>query len=403
MIPSFRLPDLVLGVALKADVSGSRQAAQDLKRSIQKEMGVVSGGGGGGRGGGVGGSLLAGAAAVSAVSAAANKVAKTAKLRDDIWKKIIDDAKPAFRGPLRGGQAFNNVFARDWKGPAGTRFGDWRNSFGAIQWRAKQAQVAAELNTLGRKPATDISRMVATSKAASSATAATAAAAGIKAATRSGNWWATLGASFAQGNITRGIAMAAKRFWPLLIVLLAWEFIKHVMIPAIKAAVGYIKRSGAGGTLGEFGKRAGETPVLLKNVAVQFGLMWIELLNLLPVLEDFNAILIRVASLVNYVREQKWLSAASRMSMSLNPYVMWFKGLNWLIQKIPLGSGGADLGAGRSPKLAGAYLEGSVEAYSNIRGTMQRYAADTARNTKETSDTLKKILARAPEMGVVAG
>ena len=201
-----------------------------------------------------------------------------------------------------------------------------------------------------------------------------------------------------------GLKMAAKKFWPLLIVLLAYEFIKHVMVPAIKAATGYIRKSGAGGMFGEYGRRASETPVLLKNVAVQFGLMWIEMLNLLPVLEDFNAILIRMASLANYAREQKWLGTAARTSMSLNPYVMWFKGLNWLIQKLPLGTGGAELGTGgRSPKLAGAMLEGSVEAYSTIRGTMQRYAADTARNTRETSETLKKILARGPEMGVVAG
>lgn len=353
MISTFRLPDLVLGVSIRADTTGARQAAQQLKAAVSSQFGAVAGGGtGSGFGTGLGAGIGAGIGTGLSRSIGRGRLAAAL------------NPKPRLLLPEPSLQ-MKQIAAAAGFSPS----------------RGAAKTVAAEL------------------KAATESASKTA-----KGVAGAGGWWAALGASFARGGIMRGIAMAARRFWPLLIVLVAWEFVKHVMIPAIRSAIGYIRASGAKGAFGEVGRQASYVPVLLRNVAVQFGLMWIEMLNLLPVLEDFNAILIRMASLANFAREQKWLGTAARVSMGLNPYVAWFKGINWLVQKLPLGGGGADLGsAGRSPKLAGAYLEGSVEAYSAIRGSMQRYAADTARNTKETSETLKKILARAPEMGVVAG
>lgn len=392
MISSFRLPDLVLGVAIKADTSGSRQAAQELKSSLQKEMGSI-----GGRGGGMGSALLSGAVAGSVVSSTANKVAATIaktveEIRKDIWKKIIAEAKPSAKGPLRGGQAFSEVFARDWKGPGNWRFGDWRNSLGAVQWRARQAQLSAELNPFGRKPATDISRMVASSAAGATATAAAAAggaAAAAAAAKKSGGILASL--------------RSFRSIWHLIIGVLIVGTIMQV-VKTLLPALDYIRKVRPQGKFGVFGEQADIMQATARNVSVQWGLMIIQLLELDKVLAAFNDRLIQLGSLFGWLGENKGIAFLVKTLLSANPNIQMLKFLNWAASKLPQGNGGIDLGAGGpSARLGGAALEGSVEAYRIIQGTLARYAAETAKNTKEAAGALKQILNRAPAMGVVPG
>jgi len=85
-------------------------------------------------------------------------------------------------------------------------------------------------------------------------------------------------------------------------------------------------------------------------------------------------------------------------------FKMFDKMAGWVLGKMGIKpSAGVDLGGGMSTRLPGAALEGSVEAYRIIQGTLMRYAAETARNTKETAGALKEIINRAPAMGVVPG
>jgi hypothetical protein len=81
------------------------------------------------------------------------------------------------------------------------------------------------------------------------------------------------------------------------------------------------------------------------------------------------------------------------------------KGIETMASLLPEPKAGVDLGGGGglSSRMGGAALEGSVEAYRTIQGTLMRYAAETAKNTKEAAGALKQILNRAPAMGVVAG
>ena len=384
MISSFRLPDLVLGVSIRADTTGARQAAQQLKAAIGSQFGSAGGVGGGTAGGRFLGNLL-GSGAGGLLGAAATR----ALLPAPKMKQLVATMTKTMTFEVEDGLKKS---ARQLK----------TKSSGLLPYPAP----LGFRKKMGTPPTYNISNLAAGVGAGKAASAA--AGAGAKAAAGSSGWWTNLGATFAGGHMMRGIKMAAKKFWPLLIVLLAYEFIKHVMVPAIKAATGYIRRSGATGYYGEYGRRISETPVLLKNVQVQFGLMAITLLDLLPIMESLNAGLMRLGTVFGWMAKHPAMIKSQLAGMGAIgaylvalPYVMKF--VAWATKWLP-DTGGQDLGTGgRSPKLAGAMLEGSVEAYSTIRGTMQRYAADTARNTRETSETLKKILARGPEMGVVAG
>jgi len=105
-----------------------------------------------------------------------------------------------------------------------------------------------------------------------------------------------------------------------------------------------------------------------------------------------------------WLGQNEWIGKIVRWSNELNPVMaptnMFFK----LLKLLPTGEGGVDLGSGLpGGRMAGAMLQGSVEAYRTIQQTMMNYAAQTAKNTKDTAEAMKKILERAPQMGVVAG
>jgi hypothetical protein len=368
VISSFRLPDLVLGDAIKADTSGSRQAAQELKKSIQREMGVI----GGGRGGGMGGALLAGAvaggvggqAATAGVVPAINRVANN-------WRTVALAIHQANRKIFAAAQAAASVgnIAEV------TRLSDIMAGGHAGGLRAAQARYAA-------------------SKAAGGATATAAAAAGGAAATA------------AAATSSRGILASLRSFrsiWHLIIGVLIVGTIMEA-VKSLLPALDYIRKVRPQGRYGVFGEQADIMQATLRNVGVQWGLMIIQLLELDKVLAAFNDRLVQLGSLFGWIGENKGIAWLIKTLISANPNMQMLKFLNWIASQLPQGNGGIDLGAGGpGARLGGAALEGSVEAYRTIQGTLMRYAAETAKNTKEAAGALKQILNRAPAMGVVAG
>jgi hypothetical protein len=201
-----------------------------------------------------------------------------------------------------------------------------------------------------------------------------------------------------QVGLLKGLRKAL-RLWHFLIGGLITGFIvggvKRMMSPALQ----YIRNTGTTtGRYGRFSNAMEATPSALRNVNVQFGLMAIQLLNLDDAMQGFNRILVQTGSVMAWLGEQKWLKAI----LLSHPNVLGLRALNWALGKLPTGKGGVDLGGGGfSGRMAPAALEGSVETYRTIQGRMMDYAAQTARNTAETSATLQKIVDRAPLMGVV--
>jgi len=363
VISSFRLPDLVLGVSLKADTSGSRQAAQDLKRSIQREMGVI---GGGGRGG-LTSDVISGAVAGKVAGRMAGGVLGNAALTTTTREALAVGAAAGSTLSLSAALAASKL--------AGASAASVAK---AVHDAAKGSIIAAN----------------------SIAKGATAAGPALEAAT----------AAAVGGGASKGFLSSLRSFrsiWHLIIgVLIIGTFKEAVkmLIPAFE----YIRRSGAGGKFGEAGQEWSMLSATLENVKVQFGLMAISALNIGSCLENLNRGLARLGTILGFLAEHPLLTRMQIGGMGglgalASIASVYLKIVDWLAQKIPT-KGGIDLGGGGlSSRMGGAALEGSVEAYRIIQGTLMRYAAETAKNTKASAEALKQILNRAPAMGVVAG
>lgn len=390
----FRLPDLVLGVSIVADTSGARQAGRDLKNAVNQGFNGPGGGGGGGGGAGGGGLGTFGGSLLGSLIG-------TGGLRD--WKTAegrIAKLKGFMAKPVKSTLLLPSPSALVRRGRGGH----------PGEREAQYATIDAP-NLFYKKAIPSAASVAGAAKSAAKTMAgqAKAMASGLK-----GVWGrfaktalsSGMFAALSKGNIMGMLLKFGKVFWPLLIVALVAALFAKVVYPAVKAAFGYIRNVGARGKYGEFGQEAASTPTLLKNAQVQFGLMAITLLNLNSVLVNVNLGLMRLGTVFSFIADHPLGFKMAMMASGIGafivavPYILDL--LEFVTRWIPT-TGGKDLGAGRSGKLGGAMLEGSVEAYSTIQGTMQRYAAQTAKNTKESSDALKRILARGGDMGVVPG
>jgi len=417
----FKLPDLVLGVRIVADTSGAKKAGRDLQRAVNQ--GIGGPGGGGGRGGGFGGTfggsllgtMLGGGGGTTNITAAAAKAGSRhivdmlaggnagAGLKMGRWAqdKRLKLGKPASSAAstaplyLAEGYASYGAWARARRPPpiprlAATNISGIRGSnYGVAQNTALwNKTLAAQTKTAAKSMAAATKSTIA--KGVGSRTASSAMSVGMMTA-------------MSRGNITGVLLRFGRMFWPLLIVALGYMIFSKLVLPAVKTAFGYIRKSGVtGGQFGEFGQQASMTPVLLKNVEVQFGLMCIQLMDLGSILENLNLILMRVSGTFAWLGESKILKFLTGTSAAIiNPQAWKF--LELLSRFLPGTPGGKDLGTGSTGRLGGAFLEGSVEAYRTIQGTITMYAAQTARNTKAISDDMKKVLQRGQDMGVVVG
>lgn len=396
MITSFKLPDLVLGVNIRADVRGAKAAARQLRNAVASEFaragGMGMGGGGGGGNGlqsGAVAGLLAGSlagniagnalASVEALRQKARKMrlsttewargktakevfgsarwAKTKAASDAAWEAAVNLRSSWDAAGITGGGASGGM-------RAGTGRGRWKNTYeqatsmGMVYNRSIKVWV----------PETEKALKKATAKAT-------------------------------QVGLLQGLKKAL-RLWHFLIGGLIIGTVvggaKRMMGPALQ----YIRATGTTtGRYGRFSNAMEATPAALRNVSVQFGLMAIQLLNLGEALQDFNRILVQLGSVLGWLGEQKWLM----WFIKGNPNLVLTRLANWALGKLPTGAGGVNLGAGGglTGQMAPAALQGSVQAYSILQGNLMNYALQTARNTKQTVDALNKIIERAPAMGVV--
>lgn len=376
MITSFKLPDLVLGVNIRADVTGARAAARQLRNAVASEFARAGGLGLPGMGGGAGAAAGASTAAVLGGSAA---IASTihelrAQLNTQLDSAIasLNEWKKKFPGAFKEptGEAFDaaSFINPDFK----KRSGGMRAGQGKGSWQNSYERVASMGLVYNRSLKVWVP---ATKKAAAKAVG-----------------------EGTQLGLLQGLKKALCLWHFLiggLIVGLVVGGAKRMMGPALQ----YIRNTGTTtGRYGAFSNAMEATPSALRNVSVQFGLMAIELFNLDEALQDFNRILVQMGSVLGWLGEQKWLM----WFIKGNPNLVLSRLVNFALGKLPTGAGGVDLGAGGlSNRLSPAALQGSVQAYSILQGNLMNYALQTARNTKQTVDALNKIIERAPAMGVV--
>ena len=202
-----------------------------------------------------------------------------------------------------------------------------------------------------------------------------------------------------------------RSLWGLVITAMIVSTVK-TMIAAMMPAIKYIRATGTTtGEYGQFSKQMTEFGAVWENLKVQFGLMVISVGDLVSTVGEIIPLMIKLSELFSYIADNEIFKMVAKTMLTpvmFNPWLL--KAWNWATDKMGVGNGwgGKELpkklddnlpGA----KVAGAAMEGSVEAYRTIQGTMMRYAAETAKNTKVAADALQKIMQRAPEMGVVAG
>jgi hypothetical protein len=372
MITSFKLPDLVLGVNIRADVTGARAAARQLRNAVASEFARAGGMGAAGIGaaggaGGVGGAVLAGSAVIAQSVSGLNTQLDAAIASLNAWKQKVPGAPKEPTGePFDAASFINPNFGKRGGGMrAGQGKGSWQNqyervaSMGLVYNRAIRVWV----------PAVEKATNTATAKGT-------------------------------QTGLLKGLRKAL-RLWHFLIGGLIVGAVVGGVKGALSPALQYIRNTGTtGGRYGAFAEHAGNTPSALRNVRVQFGLMAIQLLELDQVCREFNHILVQLGSAFEWLGKQSWL----KRGIEAQKYSLW--NLPWTVlwralQYVPGGTGGTDLGSGNRMGFGGGALEGSVEAYRTIQGRMMDYAAQTARNTAEMSAAMQKILDRGPAMGVV--
>jgi hypothetical protein len=265
MLTSFKLTPLVLGVTIRADTTGARLAAQQLRQAVAREfarvggLGLLPGGGGtagllGAGGGGSNALAIAAGSALGGLLGRGRGVMPRLQLPNLTGKAGLPDSSPI---------DVKNTYGE-------SRFGRY--------FRVLGEQYTASSMWEKRLGASMISGIYAGTTYAKRALSGVADAFGLG-----------LGNAWEKGAI-RGIR-ATRRLWTFLIGALVIGTIQKV-IQAFQPALRYIRATGAGGRYGEFSGQAFQTSAALKNVAVQFGLMEINVLKLNEALSGFNRVLI---------------------------------------------------------------------------------------------------------------
>lgn len=375
MITSFKLPDLVLGVNIRADVRGAKAAARQLRNAVASEFARAGGAGLAGLGGGAAAAAAAGGGMLapflgSALGSMIGTQAGGGRGMMPFLPQLTGKAGPPLLG--LGGKPIIDVRNR-------TGMLSWPNQFRKyLRDKDLVDEMVGKLvdfaGFIGQGARGLFTRMFTGTSAAVGKGTQVGLLSGLRKSLR---LWHFLIGGLIIGTVVGGA--------------------KRMMGPALQ----YIRNTGTTtGRYGAFSNAAEATPSALRNVSVQFGLMAIELLDLDKALQGFNRVLVQTGSVMAWLGQQKWL----KLLLQSSGNVAWLKLINQVLNKLPTGKGGVDLGKGGfSSRMAPAALQGSVQAYSILQGNLMNYAAATARNTKQTVDALNKIIERAPQMGVVAG
>jgi hypothetical protein len=462
MISSFRLPDLVLGVSIRADVTGAKQAARDLKNAVGRELGTTGGTTGGRGGGGLGAGLLGGVLGAgmlgggkgkssglpmalaggpignlrSKITANARSIATTiGTATAGIYSASQIGRKPRNRISVPPGGMFDELGIQ-WSGfpKRGQRrlyplFG--KASRGILEKYGMKE--AGQLNRLGvGNLATTTSGIGSTGSAGAywaSSLAAGAAGAGIggKAAGVAGaaaglgnrskfsprmfNRIGRLAGLGGLGGIGATMMMVVRFLGPLGFALiaaaLAFKMAMSFVVSSLTTATDWIRKMGIHhGEFGNFSAQIDNFTVVWRNLKLEFGLMLIKVFDLGVLLQNITPIFVGVTNALKALAEVPLFQKFFDLALLGVPFGFlldsgFWKGMNVLLGNKPTGN--ERIGRGTALNMAPAALEGSAEASRIVNQAVMAYQAETARNTKRCADTLQQILNRAPELGVVPG
>jgi len=412
VISSFRLPDLVLGVSLKADTSGSRQAAQELKRSIQKEMGTIGGGKGG-----VGSGVAAGVAA-----------------------GVAGNVGSRLEGLVKQFGLERTVMTAQNLAAVHGRAADIALAAGDMKAAVEQSLMAVSMSRLAKKAGDDMAEGMSRGMLRRLKMIAAAIAAAISGAVSYALYRIVVGSIRSALGYIKNVGAGGQygdfreelyrirailtnvrvQFGLMLIDILRLGDVLRSLQPVLLRIVNLFMwfRESPKAQFAALLVALAAIAVALAAIVTAAGLAVAALVALAGVslagaaiafLAVLGVILFTVEAIVATLLTLGWLKniLSGKMPFAGGPIATMVEGLklvgkflNWVL---PKPKAGVDLGGGLSSRMGGAALEGSVEAYRTIQGTLMRYAAETARNTKEAAGALKEILNRAPAMGVVPG
>jgi hypothetical protein len=457
MISTFRLPDLVLGVRIQADVTGTRQAARDLKNAVGRELGTgggTTGGGGGGFGGGLLGGLLGAgmmggrgstgggvtAPVKARIKSMAREIAATVTSGTSSIVAAVSTKHRQYRSGrtkkdkkyntalLPGEMLFDTIMREEgWKtNPLGKRptnpvivnrklanyvrkkyamSKDW-TTVGAMDFLRQHnishvgglaSSMGTFSNTTGSSAAT-INMMAAGAGLGSTARGLGR---GLRGSVARGVGVGGMGRG---GLMQRGLRAAGlgsigrlagmARFGVVGAILAALLASIWAFVKSLKAAVAYIRQSIVNDKVFRpFVNQLDEFGRMWTNLWRQTGLMLITVLPLTEALAAFTNVLKIWGTVIAGITP----FLKTMASLNFNFTVLRF--IADLYSKLPGGSGGISLPMGS--KMAPGALEGSVEAYRSIYGGAD-YLAKIAENTFDMKQALRNF-GTGFVIGVVGG
>lgn len=406
-----QLPDLVLGVRIEADVTGTRQAITKLQRSINQQTGYIAGSSSGGMGGGLlGGATGAGLTALLMggkgkgtqtkgifggglgfkVGALATALKATSPSELYKQKRMIMAGDLAIlrvqRNQLKKMLQTEKITKDDYD----VRKRGLQHQLYALKAESKAIHAKRLSHGKGGMVGIQGERAIAGQfqnlLAGAGAGGLLQGGMGRGGLMQKGLKLAGLGKLGKLAGVARFGIIGA-----ILAALLAsiWAFVK-----SLKAAVAYIRQSIVNDKVFRpFVNQLDRFGQMWTNLWRQTGLMLITVLPLTEALAAFTNVLkiwgTIIAGITPFLK--------TMASLNFNFTVLRF--IANLYSKIPGGSGGISLPMG--PKMAPGALEGSVEAYRSIYGGAD-YLAKIADNTFDMKQTLRKFV-QGFVVGVIGG
>lgn len=445
MISSFRLPDLVLGVRIRADVTGARQAARDLKNAVGRELGTGGGTTGGGTGGGFGGGLLGGL--LGAGMMGGGKLSSKAprgifgggmgfKSKGKYERSISDMGMLLALGDGAFSKAEIGAVEKvlGGKGLSSTA-GKTVTAFGAgkLAWRNKAkisgTKLAGVLNTLGVKEIAQpyLSALSTGLVAGAVGKSAAGPAAGLGRGSKfSPRMFSRIGRAAGLGGLggLGATMMMVGRFlgplgFALIGAALAFKMAMSFVVSSLSTATNWIRKMGiTAGAFGNFTAQLDNFTVVWRNLKLEFGLMLIKVFDLGSLFQSMIPVIVLLSQLVKEVTETP--KAQGFIKGFLLKVAPWAtpEGWNALGEFIgatnpvgaPWGATGRSVpttgplaGISNSVNMSPAALQGSMEASRIINQSIMSDTTQTARNTKLCADTLQQILYRSPELLAIHG
>jgi hypothetical protein len=364
MIESFKLPDLVLGVRIRADTTGARRAAQDLSRSVSREInrpisGTPYSGAGRASGGGLGSAMLgSGLGAMLGIRGlpAMKKVSAFNAMSASAGTRGLDVLA-----------TINELFGQ--KATQGyLKFMGGDKGLLSLVRQFKPAQAQAAVGIMGKIAL--LFGTVGSSRGILGLVSKLARATGFS----------------KLGTISRLFPLLAK-FGPIGLVLAAIAGAFMSFVKSLRAASEYIRKSALpkSSIYRRFTDQSDKVSASLTNIWRQLGLMFINVYPLVQLLESLNVTLRGLGSLTAF------LTPIFKLNALINPFVWQIRLLNMALSLLPKFAGGVSLPQASPGRFAPAATEGSVEAYRIVNQSMSDYAARTATATEQSAGWLRRL------------